>query len=400
MVHTYAFIPKDVLYRISWQLVREYFAAKALLQTLKCLHSDDPDVEAAVEAMTGLSTEEQSMVEEDLRDIYDLSDEQAMLLIGQEAIFEGYDFAGTFASLGRPYDIAMWALIHHEELFAKVLRFRTADNLDGRFWRRRPALPALEPDTTPEARKRLSSRLSAYLVREEGRGHHCVVEYLRRSTGHLFIAYPEDYGETLLAYEGDDLVRRRIKPATDLLFFYSPEKGTVEAYSRGPRQRIESLQSIFAQAILNMTLPPMHGADRFYELAPLIDPDYAFNLDSGIESINIKSLHLTPRNGGKPVTIYPDGPPGLAVLIAAAQYLAIEPGEQSDKLPLAQMLVDHAKLQAFQRPFGKRRRGKSKTFHLSRYGCALDQEGFEGSIRTTLFRSGIERPQPEPSAIL
>lgn len=400
MTHSYAYTPKDVLHRITWPLVQQYFPKRQLLQDEPCLKSDAEDVETLSYAITQLPTEQQSAVEEDLRDIYDLSDEQSMLLIAQEAAFEGHDFAATFASLRGTYDVAMWALIHHEELFAKVLRFRTADSLNGRFWRRRYGLPALEPDTSADGQKRLSARLSAYLVAEEGRGHHCVVEYLRRSTGHLFIAYAEDYGETLLAYEGEDLVRRKIKPATDLLFFYSPQSGAVEAYSRGSRQRIESLQSIFAQTILNVVLPPAPGADRFYELAPLIDPDFAFSLQPGIESINIKWLHLSPRSGGKPLTIYPDGPPGLAVLIAAAPYLAIESGEQSGKIPLNQMVVDKAQLQAFQRPLGKDRRGRSKTFRVSRYGCALDQEGFEGSIRTTLARSRIESNQPEPAAVL
>jgi hypothetical protein len=360
-----------------------------LLKGHASLASEDPDAVAL--AIATLPTEQQSAVEEELRDIYELSDDTAMTLIAQEAVFEGYDFASTFSELGGAYDVAAWALINHEELFAKVLRFRTADRLDGRFWRRRRTLASLKADVNKPALKRLSKALSAYLVKEEGRGHHCEVEYLRRSTGHLVIAYPEDYGDTLLAYEGDELVRRKIKPATDLLFFYSPATGSLEVYCRGNKQRAATLLEIFALTILRTTLPPDPDRGLIYELDHLIDPTFDFGLggDLGVDVIIVKSLFLRPKDGGKPISIYPDGPPGIPVLAAANGYLALEAGEYGR--PLNQMIVENARMQAIQRPLGKKRRGKSRTFQMSRFGCALDQEGFEGRVRAALQRSGIER---------
>jgi hypothetical protein len=55
------------------------------------------------------------------------------------------------------------------------------------------------------------------------------------------------------------------------------------------------------------------------------------------------------------------------------------------------MDIDRAKLQAFFRPVGRRRRGRTKTFTVNQYGTVLDQEGSDGAIRRVLLDSGIER---------
>ena len=76
-------------------------------------------------------------------------------------------------------------------------------------------------------------------MREEGRGLHCFVECLVRASGVLFVAYPEDFGTTVLEYEGDDLVKRRIRPATDLLFFFNPEMGVLDVFCHGPKGKAQ-----------------------------------------------------------------------------------------------------------------------------------------------------------------
>ena len=92
------------------------------------------------------------------------------------------------------------------------MRFRAADTLNSRYWRRRFIGKDLHPSTGAAVIKRLSSELTAYLLREEGRGSHCQVEHLERATGTLFLAYPEDFGTTVLEYEGNELIRRKFGP--------------------------------------------------------------------------------------------------------------------------------------------------------------------------------------------
>jgi len=397
MAHTYAFSPKGVLHHITWSLVRQYFADRHLLQDLPCLMTDEPDVEALGDAIQSLPHEPKAEVEQDLRDIYDLSDEAGTQLIAQEVAFAGVDFAAAYSNLEGHYDVATWALLNHEDVFAKVMRFHTADKLNGRYWRRRGGVPKVEPDVGQAARKRLSDQVTAYLVKEEGHGHHCQVEYVERSTGHMIVAYPEDFAETILEYEEEKLIRRKIKPARDLLFFYSPDSGVLEVFCKGTKERANDLMVIFAQIVLGIVLSPDPNAGRIYEVDLLKRPDFSFVIDRtrNLESIIIKSMFMTPSDGGKPVSIYPDGPPGLAVKIAASRYMSTDAGDTTDKQPLEMMDVVSARLQATFRPLGRRKRGGSKTFSISKSACPLDHDGRDGEIRRCLAASGIELKQPD-----
>lgn len=58
------------------------------------------------------------------------------------------------------------------------------------------------------------------------------------------------------------------------------------------------------------------------------------------------------------------------------------------------MNIDRARFQAFFRPVGKKRRGRTKAFTLNQYGTALDQEGLDRIIRKVLVDSGLEKAAP------
>jgi hypothetical protein len=245
--------------------------------------------------------------------------------------------------------------------------------------------------------ERLSRELTAYLLRREGRGRHCHVEWLRRSTGYLVIAYPEDFGETTLEYEEGELVRRKIRPARDLLFFYSPELHMLEIFSKGNKNKIRDLQMIFASVILGITLTPNSEAEIAYVLNLLKDEAFFFVIDptTSLEGIEVRWVHLRDRNAGKPVTLEVDGPPGRAVIHAAETYWSVRDNETTDRYPFSMMDIDRAKLQAFFRPTDRRRRSRTKTFTLNQFGTVLDQDGTDGIIRNVLVDSGLEKAAPD-----
>jgi hypothetical protein len=383
-----------VLRHISWPLVREYFSKRPLLDDLACLQQDEADVDALAVALQGLPAAQRTEVDQDLQDLYELSDGDGMQLIWEEAHFRSDDLSEVFTNLDGPYDAAMWTLCSREALFAEVLRFRTADTLNARYWRRRRGILKAKPDTSDAGLKLLSRQLTDYLVQREGRGQHCHIEYLCRSTGHLFIAYPEDYGQTVLEYDDDKLVRRKIRPATDLLFFHAPERGTLEIFCQGARDKVRDLQEIFARAILGIVLGPDPAAEKAYRLNLLKQADFSFVIDptTGLENIEVKWLHLRDREGGRQLILQVGGPAGRGVVFAAEKYFATNPGDATDRYPLALLDVHKAKLQAAFRPLGNKRRGQTKTFTLTLSGCLLDQEGIDGVIRKAMEDSGLEQP--------
>lgn len=220
------------------------------------------------------------------------------------------------------------------------------------------------------------------------------MDFLQRSTGYLFSAYPQDFGQTMLEYdEFGNLVRRKYRPAKDLLFFYMPERNTLEVFCQGRKDKVRDLQQLFALAILGIALPPDAAAEHVYQLNLLKEEHFSFAIDptSGLDGIEVKSVQFRDQDDGRHTTLQVDGPPGKGVLFAAEKYWATVLDEATDRYPLAQMDITKAKLQAVFRPVGKRR-AKTRTFPVTPDGCLLDQEGIDGIIRQVLVASGLEQP--------
>jgi len=398
MSHRYAFSTKGVLRHIQPRLRKEYCVANQLFADLPFLQEDDADLDALCEAIQELPASLRTDVEQDLQDVYLLADEDGMHMVYEEARFRGEDLTAALTDMDGPHDTALWTLLNREDLFGELLRFCNAERLSRRSWHTRLGVSKEEPETSKAARDRLSLALTDYLVPREGRGHRCHIDYLRRSTGHLFIAYPEDFPTTLFEYDDDDeLARRKIRPTTDLLFFYSSETGKLEIFSQGGKKKIQDLQVIFAQTILGIGLGPAGSDGRVYDLNLLKQRDFSFLTDptTGLLEIEVKWVHLRDRDGGRGLTLEVGGPPGRGVMFAAERYFATEPSQTTEKYPLFLMDIDRAYLQAHFRPLARKRRGRTRTFPITPNGCLLDQEGLDGAIRKALIDSGVERLAPD-----
>jgi hypothetical protein len=402
MPHRYAFSPKGVLRHIKPELRCQYFVANRLFTGESFLSRDKPDLDALCAAIQALPPAERTDVDQDLQDVYSLADADGMRLIYEEARFRGEDLTAVLIEMDGPYDTAMWTLLNRANLFAELLRFHSADRLNRRHWHVRLGVSDGTVDVSERATERLSGALSTYLLQREGRGQHCQVEVLQRSSGYLFIAYPEDYPDVLFEYDEDNkLDRRKIRPTTDLLFFYSPDRQRLEIYSQGGRQKIQDLQAIFAQTILGIGLGPDQAQGKIYQVNRLKEANFSFVIDpaSGLEGIEVKWVYLHPVTGGKGVTLHVDGPAGRGVSHAAEQYFDVHLGQVTDKYPFHLMDVRKAFLQARFRPLGTKRRGRSRSFPLTPNGCWLDQEGIDGVIRKVLIDSGIEQPARDLVAV-
>jgi hypothetical protein len=148
------------------------------------------DVDPIFDAWQGLPETNRNDVERRFRAIADLADTEGLQTLIEEGQFHGVDLTVPLGRLKGFHEKAFWVYLNKEKIFTSAGLMNRADQLNGRYWKRR-LLPAKAPDISHPTRKLLADAISQYYREEQGRGEHCAVEvYLRREKLHYFFAYP------------------------------------------------------------------------------------------------------------------------------------------------------------------------------------------------------------------
>jgi len=189
----------------------------------------------------------------------------------------------------QPYRVAMWTWLESSDVFDQALLSHQIEAL--RWWRRRDDLPAVEPETDPEALELLGSSVSEFLVRTESRGERCTVEHFRRDDGtDYFTCYPDDYVRTVLLHDDDGtLSSRTIRQTFEIVFAYHREAGTLELCAEVPTQLKPRLEELFGWHILGESIGPRQMRNVFH-LDSL--KERQFNLETDPED----EVHVALRN--------------------------------------------------------------------------------------------------------
>jgi hypothetical protein len=129
----------------------------------------------------------------------------------------------------------------------------------------------------------------------QGRGENRKVDCYKRNDLDYFFAYPEDYAQASLEWEGKEFNRRPHHPAFEIIFVYSQKDGTLDIYLTGDRKPVPDLQVISADTILKSKLGPDEKDERVYDLNPIRSRHFQFvySPDSGIAEVVVKKLRLT-----------------------------------------------------------------------------------------------------------
>lgn len=389
------YAPKNFLRHTANWLLDRYFRDRGVLPDLDITSLGETKVDDIFEGWQSLAPEERLAIDTDFQEIDALAHEPGVQTLLEEAQFHGLDLAPAFAELDGFHDEAMLAFLDHPEVFWVAARFNEADMRSKRYWRRRKGVPRRSPSDDETGCKRLASGLTEYLRRSEGRGYLCVVEVYRRDRRHYFFASPEDYGETYLEFEEEQLERRKRRRAFQIVFVYTKEAGTLDVFFEGSRQKARDLQEIFARTILGQELPPLPGDDRVFELNKLKRRAFEFRYSpaSGIRDVRIKKMRFTAIGEPKERwTLEVD--PGVR---RDAIWDAMEKTFQADgaatsscsKMPLSLVNVTQVGMTVEFDSDGRRRR--TRTFDVTFPNtCPLDHEGRDGAIRQMLVESGIE----------
>jgi hypothetical protein len=197
-----------------------------------------------------------------------------------------------------PYARAALAWLQFPDVFTQAARAHRVEHCTR--WHKRTGLPMFKPRIDPSSLSELGAALSECLRREEGRGRHCTVEYLRREDGtDVFIARPDDFAKAWLEHDQvGTLQSQHGQPTFELVFAYHAERGTLELSGRVVARLKPKLENIFGQIILGADLAANTNL-RPYDLNRLKDRSFSLDTDPSDElSAEIVRLRFWERHYG------------------------------------------------------------------------------------------------------
>jgi len=247
--------------------------------------------------------------------------------------------------------------------------------------------PHLEADDT----NALAKAISDFFYYKEGRGKNCVVEPYRRNQKEYLFAYPEDFAQSAVEWEGNTLKNKAHHPAFEIIFVYCEAEGSLDIYAPKNTKSLIDLQKMFALHILKVaTLENGEIDKRVYELTPVVEASFEFKIEpaSGIASVLVTRLRVNLEQGDKRrITLEAD-----AYKDSNAVYKLL------DELKLPPYFVSQLTLKVTFEPVGNKR-AKTRMVNITHpNSCALNYDGNDLKIRQMLAKSGLE-PQAVDSSL-
>lgn len=389
--------PRDFFRNTPNTLLARYFAARGVLQEFDFAAIKETKIEPLFEAWMALPEAQRAKMEVDLREIGDMCNEKGVRAIIDEALFhmdeesEHPAFVALLMALPGHHERAMTTFLDYPKLWKGATRLYHADTLS--FWRKRKNLPKKKASVEPANVAALEAGIKTYFQALDGRAKHCQVETYRRGDLEYFFAFPEDYPVNEPEWAGDKLDLQSRHPPFEIIFVWDAKDGRLDLYLSGDRKAVESLQAIFAGAILGCDeLPEDPADDRVYNLFPLRRKDFAFTWDpaSGIESVRVNKLRLA-LNKDRKLTLEanPKNDP-------QAVYKLLD--KLAPALPSHEYFVNQVGITAMVR-LTPTAPPKAVPFQVSfPNSCSLKHDEVGMKLRAMLEASGIEPREPEGEA--
>jgi len=291
--------------RVPNALLARYFESRVTDLNVDFGKLKETEVEPVFQAFTALAEEQQAIMEVVFQDINALASDGGIDALRNEAAFyEDDTFPEEISTIDGLHAKAMYAFLHKPEYWKGASALLHADTVAGRSWKKRNDLPHVPPHVDEGDIKQLEKAISHYFNKTEGRGRNCKVEpYRKVETGkEYFFAYPEDYGQSGVEWERNNLTTRSRHPAFEIIFVYCKAEGSLDIYAPKNTKAVPELQRIFAKTILKLdTLADGTIDKRVYDLDPLADPNFEFQFPagSGISDAIVTKIRLTLKHGSK-----------------------------------------------------------------------------------------------------
>jgi len=295
------FVLRDFLRHISFTLLAEYCKQNNIPFTLNSQETDEAALERFITVLNALPRAIQEQVELDLQEIYDLSPNTGVSMLIQEAKERKQVLPEEFKDMSQN-DAALWFYLNQQNVFSEVSVLYEVSETRG--WKD-VYLNPVEFSRVTGKNLQLEEALSSHLLQTELKGRNCVVEEYPRDGRVCYVAYPEDYAQADVLYDGQNSLRKKQirKPVFKIYFVYEPEDGRLRVKAKGGTQRIIAYQKIFSSVILGDHTGPVNN--RIFDLNKLKNKEFVFSYspEDNVEFVRIKSLRLSYINGGKRVIL-------------------------------------------------------------------------------------------------
>lgn len=261
------------------------------------------DVQKLQNAINLQPPESKALIENDLRELYELACDKGLDSILEAACMCGLpNFASLLPQEGLYYK-SLWTRLEYPAIFERALRLHSFRVIS--WWRKRSDLPKRKIQVDEILLERLSHEISDLLQRAQGRGTPCTVEFSEGTDGTLyFYAHPNDFARQATTHDEE----LRLTPITLLTTFsvvyaYRPDEGSLELHAPVPAKVKRSLEQLFAQIVFGTTLGPWEP-DAVYDLDVLKNPLFQLVTDPADRvKVQVRSLRLSASITGRRNTI-------------------------------------------------------------------------------------------------
>jgi hypothetical protein len=385
--------PKRFFREVPNRSLQEYFQHHNLLSTVPFSELTETQIDPIYDAWLGLSDVQRNELEQDFQEIDELATEAGSKAILDEARWHGEDLAAQFASLNGFHEHAFWTFLQRQKYWRGSVAFNHADTIPSSYWRKRKNLPHRPAAVDADSIKLLEQSISHHFHTAQGRGHNCKVDCFRRDDLDYFFAYPEDYAQARVEWEGNDIARRARHPAFEIIFVFSQVAGTLDIFLTGDRSPVKDLQAIFAATILQAELGPDSKDELVYDLNPLRSRnfEFLFTPESGIADVRVTKLRLKVVGKNERLVLESDPTKNEHAVFDLLDKV-------TTVIPLSQVVITQVGLRVTFASNPDSKRPSTRTFDVgSPNSCSLKHSERDLRIRRMLAESGIE-PQPQVAA--
>lgn len=393
-------------YSLSWFLLNakqahlgQLLHGRSLLLGVSFGALADGDIDKVEAAIRGLAPERSEDCEATFFEIYRMGSRA-----GRDAIVAASrsrnvqepsdtDLLQRLGAMDNYLDAAFWTYLNRPKYWEIACHLADADALGTTAWDKHPKVPKVAPQTDQATIQDFANVLGNYFHVMEGRGDRCQIKICDRPERlHLF-CFLEASSCALPEWQPEGLRRRPHKPVQPLTFMYCQQDGELDVYFKGKTGVIWGLMSLFAQHILgqkSLDPPPRgRGAYRLDAFKHRGGVHFSVSPESGISSVGVRKLRLTPHLGAKCHITIEGSPKGDIVPV----YDALE-GELAT-LRLDDMDVTQVELAV---KFGKSAFRKQRTIYACitvPNRCSLAYDDRELIVRQMLVAAGIEPKDEE-----
>lgn len=378
MVST-AYSPRTTLRQIDNDLLHEYGKHREIWEDIDFKKLKQTDIEPLYKAITSLEEAKRDRIEKDLREIASLAEKKKIHELYTILQRQHCDIP-AFEKKRNHHDKAMWAWLHHQNLFQQVLFFDFGDT-SKRHWNKYNYPLKCTVSTEEETNINLCNAITDYFRTNDGRAKHNKIEHHHFNGNEYLICYPSEYPDESQEWNAQGELEPRLHcNAFEIIFVFKKNGAAVSVYANESKVIRDDLFEIWARKILSID-NVIKNQKRSYNLKPFErgTKDIIIPPESPIKSLRMNKLRFVP-----------DYHPNIIHTIEASP--KDHPDIIFDNLRRTGLSIDYIRQVGLEATIQGKQANETKVikFELSSKTCSLPHEDEAGIIRDFLIQTGID----------